>query len=523
MSWVPFLLTHDQLDPYTNVHNSVVMSPNGAKPMYYEGWQQSDVVRIKALERLRQLTAVEDHDPFFLMIAPTAPHVQPSAMPPAPPARYVDQYANLSLPHRPNFNPSDVEHQNRPSWWADLPRLNDTQLAEVDLLYRRRSESLLGVDDIITDVVALLEEKGELDNTYLIFSSDQGYHLGTHRDIGKCSPYIEDANIPLVVRGPRIPRGAISAVRSTVIDFAPTFLDITGLTGEDRPPFFDGTSMLPVWTSLSDSSLAKANEAINVEFWGRAYTELPTWTGGDGGPRVYKNNTYKTMRIVGEGYAWVYSRWCTGDTELYDSNNDPFEMNNLGGSTDVHLTRVKSRLNALLMVMKSCEAEVCRDPWRELQPPVGDAGGRDDEQFRLTARSINNFADSLNPDFDAFFASIPTVSIAECYQYQYAPNERPFYPSQAETGLGLEHRSEPSFFEYPDVKPVARVPYKVGGGWEQRDATFEMLMADARELMTNELGQDWDSTTCNEGQKCRVDPRSLVDSELGVRLPHPEL
>lgn len=405
-SWVT-KLTQRQLDPYINVHNSVVMSQNGEKPVFYEGWQQADVLRVKALARLEHLMAEGDHDPFFLMIAPTAPHVENQTAPPTPPSRYLDHFANLSLPYRDNFNPPNSQHKNRPSWWAGLPQLNSTQLAEAEMLYRRRSEALLGVNDIITDVVAALEAKGELENTYIVFSTDQGYHIGSHRDVGKCSPYIEDANIPFVVRGPGIPQGASSSLPGTITDLAPTFLDIAGLTGAERPQFLDGSSLLKFWENPHDMSLGKYREAINVEFWGRAFTELPTWTGGDGTDGLYLNNTYKTMRIVSEEYAWMYSRWCTGDTELYDSQNDPYELTNLAGSADPDVQRVASRLNALLMVMKSCEAETCRDPWSVIQPPQkpSASGG--------SSRAVNNLKDSLDPAYDDFFNSIPQVNIAE--------------------------------------------------------------------------------------------------------------
>ncbi|KAI0015235.1 arylsulfatase [Xylariomycetidae sp. FL0641] len=489
------------LDPYINVHNSIVMSANGEKPMYYEGWQQLDVLRVKSLARLQHLMAEEDHDPFFLMIAPSAPHVENRTAPPSPPLRYKNKFANLTLPYRANFNPPDELHQDRPSWWAGLPRLNSTQIEEVNLLYQRRSETMLGVDDIVADVVDMLEQKGELDNTYIIFSTDQGYHLGTHRDVGKCSPYIEDANIPLVVRGPGVEEGAVSELPSTVTDFAPTFLEIAGLAEEDRPVFLDGTSMLEGWKNPQDQSIGKSKEAINVEFWGRAYTEIPTWAGGDDYPGLYKNNTYKTMRIVAEEYAWVYSRWCTGDTELYDSKSDPFELTNLAKSTDPDLERVKSRLNALLMVMKSCEADTCRNPWSVLQPARNG-----------TAKAISSLGESLDPAYDAFFATIPQVNIAECVQYQYAPNEVPFYPPEAQFGLGTAHRDPlaDGVFEYPDVDPVAQVPYVAGGGWEQRNATLEMLLRDARPLSDDELQQKWNVTSCNEGQECSINPKDLL-------------
>jgi hypothetical protein len=466
------------------------MSQNGDKPVYYQGWQQSDVVRVKALERLEHL--VEQEDPFFLMIAPTAPHVENLTDPPTPPSRYNNKFANLTIPYRPNFNPPDELHTDRPSWWAGLPRLNETQINETQRLYQRRLEALQGVDDIIEDVVTLLDGKGELDNTYVIFSTDQGYHLGTHRDVGKCSPYIEDANIPLVVRGPGIKQGQVSRIPSTVTDFAPTFLDITGLADEDRPPFLDGTSMLEAWENPDDLSIGKAKEAINVEFWGRAFTEIPTWTGGDPRPGMYWNNTYKTMRIVNEDYAWVYSRWCTGDTELYDSLNDPYEMTNLAKSTDPDIVRVMSRLNALLMVMKSCETDACRNPWSVVQPP------------RLTANAttVSSLAEALDPAYDDFFASIPAVSITECMHYQFAANEVPYYPPEAQYGLGLEHRNEPEYYEYPDVQPVKKVPYIPGGGWEQRNASFQQLLSSARTLTAEELQQAWNQTTCNEGNTC---------------------
>ncbi|KAI3393391.1 hypothetical protein diail_4320 [Diaporthe ilicicola] len=474
------------LDPYINVHNSVVMSQNGDKPMYYHGWQQSDVVRIKALERLEHLT--EQEDPFFLMIAPSVPHVENLTDPPTPPSRYNNKFANLTIPYRPNFNPPDGLQKDRPSWWAGLPRLNETQLSETQLLYQRRLEALQGVDDIIEDVVQMLDDKGELDNTYVVFSTDQGYHLGTHRDVGKCSPYIEDANIPLIVRGPGIMPGQVSRIPSTVTDFAPTFIDITGLADEDRPPFLDGTSMLESWENPHNLSIAKAKEAINVEFWGRAFSEIPTWTGGDPTPGTYWNNTYKTMRIVNEDYAWVYSRWCTGDTELYDSVNDPYEMKNLAGSTDPDLVRLKSRLNALLMVMKSCETDACRDPWGVIQPQ-GASGN---------ATKVSSLAQALDPMFDDFFATIPAVTIAECMHYQFAANEVPYYPPEAQFGLGLKYRNEPEYYEVPDVNPVKKVPYIPGGGWEQRHATFEELMSSARNLTAEELQQAWNETTCNE-------------------------
>lgn len=100
---------------------------------------------------------------------------------------------------------------------------------------------------------------------------------------------------------------------------------------------------------------------------------------------------------------------------------------------------------------------------------------------------------------------------SRCYQYQYAPNEAPFYPASAEHGLGMAHRNAPEFFEYPRVLPVKKVPYIIGGSWEQRNATHAMLLASARPLTSDELAQAWNVTYCGEGDECTKDPQSLLD------------
>ncbi|EKG13603.1 Sulfatase, partial [Macrophomina phaseolina MS6] len=160
------------------------------------------------------------------------------------------------------------------------------------------------------------------DETQVIYSTDQGYHLGTHRHAaGKSTPYLEDSNIPLVVHGPGVRAGAVSSTPSTVTDFAPTFLKIAGLDAEAQPPFLDGESLLEAWRTPNSSALARRKEAVNVEFWGYGFTEIPLASGGDPGglPGYFLANDYKTMRVVGERSAWLYSRWCTNDTELYNT------------------------------------------------------------------------------------------------------------------------------------------------------------------------------------------------------------
>ncbi|KAL4983178.1 alkaline phosphatase-like protein [Aspergillus falconensis] len=467
------------LDPYINQHNTVVMSENGARPKFYSGFHQTDVIRIKALERLRLL--IDEEDPFFLMISPTAPHVQNLTDPPSPPSRYFGVFNSSKVPRTPNFNPPPKEQKGKPSWLRELPLLNSTQIDEIDQLYQRRLESLRGVDDIVTDVVELLADQGVIGNTYIIYSTDQGYHLGAHRHVGKCLPYLEDTNIPLVVRGPGVPEGVVSHTPSTVTDFAPTFLDIAGVPSKQHPEFLDGTSLLTAWKNPNSSSLAKKKEAINIEFWGTAYTEISTWADGDYAPYfpgLYLQNDYKTMRVVSEKGSWMYSRWCNNDTELYNTTDDPYELNNLANSTEPEIRRVASRLNALLMVAKSCAEATCRDPWSVIQPP-----------FPRHGKKVATLDDALDPLYDAFYEEFPLVNIDECLNYQFAANEAPFFPPTAEFGLGLKYRNSTDNFSPLQADPVEKIRANnpLGGGWEQRRATFETLMENARVLSDDEI------------------------------------
>ena len=153
-----------------------------------------------------------------------------------------------------------------------------------------------------------------INNLSVVFSSDNGYHLRQHRVFaGKTLPYIEDTNIPLIVRGPSVPHGQKSRLPGTHLDLAPTFLDIACVDHSEHPVSFDGRSLLNNWHHPVNSSTDLENrDIINVEFWGSA---------GHSGTRAdgKKNNSYKTLRLVGEKTAYLYSKWCTGESESYNT------------------------------------------------------------------------------------------------------------------------------------------------------------------------------------------------------------
>lgn len=254
------------LDPYTYEYYRAHMTRNGQPPVSYEGQYSPDVVAEKAYGFLDEATLHDE--PWFLAVAPVAPHsdvrfVEPvkfSAPKYAP--RHAHLFKDYKIARTANFNPDEPSGV---SWVKDLPQLNDTIIEYHDEFQRSRLRALQSVDEMIEALVKRLDAKGLLDNTYIFYTTDNGYHIGQHRlPPGKECPFETDIHIPLIVRGPGIPAGHRAGVVSSHTDLAPTILKLAG--GSRTEPPSDG---FPI--PLDGKSLAtpESGEHANVEFWGR--------------------------------------------------------------------------------------------------------------------------------------------------------------------------------------------------------------------------------------------------------------
>ncbi|KAF0323030.1 sulfatase [Colletotrichum asianum] len=432
--------------------------------------------------RLKYLTSQEK--PFFLTIAPTVPHENYNFYAPVPLLRHKGLFPNVTSPKPPNWNPPDELQMQKSNLMKKLRQLNETEIAQGDWLFRQRIESLQGVDEIIEDVVQLLEDKKIIENTHIIYTTDNGWTIGANRvAAGKATPYA-DTNLPFVVRGPGVPSGVKSSLPGSHVDLAPTFLEIAGVNPEDFPPFLDGRSLFDQWLQ-PDSGYKSQNqgvgrELLNVEFWGSRIIEAPA--ASEVGTIL--NNSYKTLRLVGNEFSWLFVKWCTNEMELYNTQDDPYELVNLINSTDTSHQRLLTRLNAILLVTKSCTQGTCRDPWTVLQPP--------------NSSQITTLTEALSSDHDAFFASILQVHFNECMQYQYIPNEGPFYPVGAEEGLSKFRQSTDNFVETSAVKVIKPDLTKFYGGPEQRNVKWAEILAASRPLTDEELGSSIDSRSFEE-------------------------
>ena len=127
-----------------------------------------------------------------------------------------------------------------------------------DISHRKRLQSMLAVDDMIGDLIKSLHESGELDNTYIFFTSDNGFHLGQHRlGAGKWTPYEEDIHVLLIVRGPGVPDGRTLHHMVLNNDLAPTFADL-GRASTTSPSWTDARSRR-FWTTTRRPSKTGAS------------------------------------------------------------------------------------------------------------------------------------------------------------------------------------------------------------------------------------------------------------------------
>lgn len=266
--------------------------------------------------------------PFFAWISFHAPHA-PSKFDP----RYAERFTETPLPKPPSFNEEDVS--DRPGYVADLPRLTDERVAQLEESQRDRLRGLLTPDDAVRRIVEVLKSEGELDNTYIVFWSDNGVMLGQHRVLGKRHAYLESISFPMIVHGPGVPRGATDPRIVMNQDLAPTFARIGHA---DLPEFVDGRSMLPI---LDGSGSWREVGLIEGP-------EPPSRLGGQMRPPAYQG-------LRTEDYTYV--EYATGDYEYYDLPTDPYQLTNAYASLD---EARKAALQEKTRSLGKCAGVECR-------------------------------------------------------------------------------------------------------------------------------------------------------------------
>lgn len=302
--------------------------------------------------------------PFFAYLAVYAPH---SPATPAP--QDAQALPGLTAPRDPAFDEADVS--DKPQYIQDLARLSQREQREIDNLYRLRVQSLQAVDRGVATLIETLRAANQLDNTVVIFTSDNGFHLGQHRlPAGKQTAYETDIHLPLLVRGPGFTPGSHVTGLAGNIDIAPTIAALGGASMTDAP---DGRSLLPLLTEPDGGTTWR--QVYLVEHWTQDSTvddtgagqiepddldqnnASPTSTDAPAvdrrAPRVNSIPEFQGLRL--QRYAYV--EYSNGERELYDVTNDPDQLDNLARAADpALLAALHDRLDRL----RSCAADECR-------------------------------------------------------------------------------------------------------------------------------------------------------------------
>ena len=324
------------------------LNENGHIVDYPPGqYHLDDVLAEKATNYVRREKSGDP--PFFMWVGTQAPHA-----PATPAPRYANAFPDASLPQPPSFDEENVS--DKPSWIRDNPPLSQEQISSMEGLYRKRLQSMLSVDDMVGELVKALKASGELDNTYIFFTSDNGWHAGEHRlTTGKWTAYEEDIRVPLIVRGPGVPEGQKRDQLVLNNDLAPTFAE---LGGARSPSFVDGRSLVPL---LSDHPPPAADwrHAFLVEEgtevgWDAPLSGDPT---PEEGQRAVRRDWGRPKLEAVRTDDYLFVEYATGEREYYNLKTDPYELDNRYESTDPDLIhRAEERLGAL----RGCAGATCR-------------------------------------------------------------------------------------------------------------------------------------------------------------------
>ena len=379
----------------------------------YEGGQNvqlvgnsTDVFANKASDFIRRSST--NPEPFFVMVGTRAPH-----RPPEIADRHLSSFANAQLPKPLNFDEEDVS--DKPAWVRSYPRLTQDKINKEQNLYRQRLRSMLPVEDLLRQVIATLEQSGELNNTYIFFTSDNGFHQGQHRLVGgdKKTPYEEDIGVPLMVRGPGIPANAVREELIINNDLAPT---IAELAGASTPAFVDGSSFAPL---LSSSPPSTWRTAFLEEGWRPQSPPVPT---------------NKGVRTQGH----MYVEYDTGERELYDLRADPYQLQSKPRTGNEQLySTLGSRLNAL----RACSGEACRSAeWDSTPPrvrstsPAANATGVAPTANVTATFSEDMMTSSINATTFKLFKQGSTTKIAAAVSYEASTDTATLAPTNSLEG-----------------------------------------------------------------------------------------
>lgn len=293
-----------------------ILNQNGK--LYYYGHQPSDYEEDVLKGLVTNFIRRTSHKPFFIWYASKCPH-----RPAEEAMRFKHRFKNMRAPRPQNFN-----KPNPQTWTKDLPVLNQSEILQIDHLYQKRLRSMLALEDTIEAIMEALKNSGQLNNTFVIFASDNGYHFGSHGSKwGKNTGFREDVHIPLIIKAPGVKKTQIHELVLN-IDLPATFAHIAKASFTA-----DGRSLLPLL--MGEKVLWR--KAILLEHGCMKPSEKP---------RPFSGIMTKDQVLL------QYEE--DQERELYDQKYDPFQQQNLAA-----LGVFDPSLSSWLHELKTCSNKNC--------------------------------------------------------------------------------------------------------------------------------------------------------------------
>lgn len=323
--------------PPPSNYRDVVQVKDGEVVTYPRSVYHTTLVAEQSEELIAEFAAQDK--PFFLWSSYIAPHGSCDTTeeldcsgPPLVEEKYEDVLSDVRLPSldSPSYNERDISDKPEQVTSEGSRKDADTE----QRLFTARIRSLQSLDDAVERTVQALDAAGELENTVIMFSSDNGYMFGEHRLDGKVVAYEESLRVPLLVRGPGVPTDVVRDQTAATVDFAATFMEIAGgSTG--RPS--DGQSVWG-WATLD---ITQADRALLVQAGSRAKNPRKAWRF-----RAVRTNNY------------TFTQWRKPDSlELYDRRRDPHQLSNV--ADEPGYAEVQERLQRLLRQLGGCAGDTC--------------------------------------------------------------------------------------------------------------------------------------------------------------------
>lgn len=332
------------------------LSINGTAKHFKDDYL-TDVMKEYALSFLNRQQTL--HEPFFMMLSTPAAH---GPFTPAP--RHANKFPNTKALRTPSFNYSDTNRH----WLIRLPPPYLPHNVQVlDNIHRQRLQTLLAVDEMVGEIIGKLAKLSILNNTYIIFTSDNGFHIGQFaQPWDKRQPYETDIRVPLSIRGPLLARKQVINFAVASVDLAPTILSMGGVK---IPKEMDGASFYKA--AIQNFDVGEQNvliqyygegdtRTVDADCFNREDDELSYCSPGNWCKcEDARNNTYACVRRLSRATDFKFCQFFDGEnfTEAYNLRSDPDELHNIYIEMEPHQI---DDYHSTLDELRSCSGRGCR-------------------------------------------------------------------------------------------------------------------------------------------------------------------